>query len=64
MAKVRNLRIYQPQDALVILRQEYLDIGFDVQLDPGVLTVFALRRKKVKKKDEKPVRNKRAEKHA
>ena len=68
MAAIKNLRIYQDQESLTRLRDEYRMIGFDVELEPGTLTVFALRRKKPKKKDddrsERPARNKRAENHA
>lgn len=48
--KIKNLRLYRGD--LVTLRDEYTQMGFDTSLDNGVLTVYAIRRKKAKK-DEK-----------
>ena len=64
---VKNLKIYRDnQEELVTLQEEYRMIGHDTQLGRGVLTVFALRRKKQKPKaeDGNQPRNKRAESHA
>jgi hypothetical protein len=45
--KVRNLKIYTGD--LATLQEEYTQLGFDTSLDNGVLTVYALKRKKAKK---------------
>ncbi len=64
---VNNKHIYSDnQDELKTLREEYAMIGFDTTLESGKLTVYALKRKKPKKKkdeDEKSVRDKRTEKY-
>lgn len=49
--KVKNLRLYTGD--LETLKEEYLSLGFDVSLDNGVLTVYALKRKTKKKDDKK-----------
>lgn len=68
MARARNKRIYSTnREMLVTLREEFIMLGFDTRLDPGMLTIFTLpRRRKRKRKDEKvkEARNKHAEKHA
>jgi len=46
MAAVKNLKIYTGD--LETLKEEYLSLGFDVSLDGGVLTVYALKQKKTK----------------
>lgn len=52
MARARNLRIYNTDpEVLATLRSEYIMLGFDTSLENGCLTVYALRRKKPKKKD-------------
>lgn len=64
----RNKRIYSlDKEYLTRLREEYTLLGFDTSLERGMLTVYALpRKRKRKKKDERDhePRNKRAEKHA
>lgn len=62
--KPRNRRIYSAdQEYLATIRAEYIMLGFDTSLDNGVLTVYALPRKRKKSKAEKKkaARNKRAE---
>lgn len=52
--KVRNKRIYSENfEYLKTIRQEYTDIGFDTSFDSGVLTVYALKRKRKKVKPER-----------
>ena len=67
--KIKNKRIYSTdREYISRLKDEYRMLGFDTDEGRGgMLTIFALRRKKVKKKKEekeKEPRNKRAEKHA
>lgn len=68
MSSIKNLHIYQNQENLKVLRDEYKMMGFDTELEDDRLVVFALRRKKEKKKKdeaaEKEPRNKREEKFA
>jgi len=49
--KVKNLKIYTGD--LVTLQDEYTQLGFDTSLDGGVLTVYTVKRKKAKVKDDK-----------
>lgn len=52
--KVTNKHVYNTdQDYLVTLREEYTQLGFDTDLSTGHLTVFTVRRKKAKAKDDK-----------
>lgn len=54
--KVRNKRIYASQGYdLKTLKEEYEAAGFDTALARGVLTVFALKRRKPKQQ-KKPTR--------
>lgn len=64
--RIRNKRIYSlDREYLTTLREEYTLLGFDTKLERGVLTIYALKRKKIKRdKPEKEPRNKRAEKHS
>lgn len=51
--KVTNKHVYNAdQDYLVTLRDEYTQLGFDTDLSTGHLTVFTIRRKKPKAKDD------------
>lgn len=64
MAKPRNLHIYNvDQEVLATLRSEYIQLGFDTELERGHLTVLTRpkRHKKSKKEKKKTDRNKRAE---
>jgi hypothetical protein len=62
MAKPRNLRIYNTdQVRLAELRSEYISLGFDTELERGILTVFTRKRKPKRVKAVKGERNKRAE---
>lgn len=65
--RATNQKVYSDDRAtLVRLQEEFRDyIGRDTELSDGVLTVFAIRRKKPKKRDDKDKgpRNKRAESH-
>lgn len=65
--KATNQKIYSDDAGeLTRLQEEFRDyLGRDTDLRDGVLTVFAIRRKKPKaKKDDKQPRNKRAESHS
>lgn len=64
--KVKNKHVYSDnQEWLKTIKEEYFHLGFDTDLSTGHLTVFTIKRKKLKVNDsDKPVRNKRAESHA
>ncbi len=47
--KAKNKTIFQYDlETTKRLQQEYIDLGFDTSMDSGVLTVYALKEKKVK----------------
>lgn len=51
--KISNKHVYsEDQDHLVTLREEYIQLGFDTDLTTGHLTVYTIRRKKVKANDD------------
>lgn len=55
--KVKNKKIYTGD--LVTLQDEYTQLGFDTSLDAGVLTVYTVRRKKLKVDKDDKKRSKR-----
>lgn len=55
--KIRNKRIYSTDQAVLLnLQTEYIMLGFDTTLEPGVLTVHATRKRARKKKERKAKR--------
>ena len=53
---IKNKHFYnQDQAVLVTLREEFIMLGFETELEPGHLTVLSRRKKKVKreKRDKK-----------
>jgi hypothetical protein len=65
MTKVRNQRIYSTPEHLKMLAEEqemYIGRPFDLDLDNGVLVIYALPRRHKKSPVEKPKRDKRSEK--
>lgn len=52
--KVTNKHVYsEDQSHLVTLQDEYTQLGFDTELTTGHLTVYTIKRKKPKAKDDK-----------
>lgn len=52
--KVTNKHVYSDdQEWLKTLKEEYFQLGFDTDLAAGHLTVYTIKRKKPKDKDDK-----------
>lgn len=68
MSKIKNQRIWSDdQNFLKNLAEEhdkYLGRQYSLDLEKGLLVIFALPQKKKKRDKEKEPRNKRVEKHA